>query len=75
MEGWSAVGMNCCCNHVIMRVMTGDKVIFVCVCVLSVCWQCLSVENVECKKINGCKCMLPDGIRIDLSQLNNEAKG
>jgi len=34
----------------------------------------LSTEKIECKKISGCKCVMPDGIHIDLTRLNDEAK-
>ena len=50
------------------------EVLFICVCVLIFCSQSLSVENVECKKISGCKCVMPDGIYIDLTRLNGGAK-
>jgi len=61
-------------DHVRMSVTSSCEVLFICVCVLIFCSQSLSVENVECKKINGCKCVLPNGIRIDLTRLNDEAK-
>jgi len=57
-----------------MSVTFSCEVLFIFVCVLIFCSQSLSVENAECEKINGCKCVMPDGIRIDLTRLNDEAK-
>jgi hypothetical protein len=57
-----------------MGAMSGLDVILACVCVLCLCRQSLSIENIKCRNINGCKCVLSDGIRIDLTGLNNEAK-
>ena len=61
-------------DHVRMSVTSDCEVLFICVCVLIFCSQSLSFENVECKKINGCKCVLPDGIHIDMTRLNDGAK-
>jgi hypothetical protein len=61
-------------DHVRMSLTFNCEVLFICVCVLIFCSHSLSVENVECEKINGCKCVMPDGIHIDLTRLNDEAK-
>jgi hypothetical protein len=61
-------------DHARMTVMQNLEVFFICVCVLSFCFQCLTVENVECRKINGCKCVMPDGVRIDLTRLSDDAE-
>jgi len=50
----------------------GFKVLFASICVLSS--QCSCVEHVECRKINGCKCVLPNDVRIDMTRLNDETK-
>lgn len=55
-----------------MRLVSGLEVLLACVCVLIS--QSLCVKNIECRKINGCKCVLSGGIHIDLTRLNNEAK-
>jgi hypothetical protein len=57
-----------------MRVMCGFKVLLICVYVLSVCSHSSTVENIECRKINGCICVLSNGMRLDLTQLTDEAK-
>lgn len=57
-----------------MIAMSGWELMLVCVCVLCLCTQSLSFENIKCRKITGCTCVLSDGIRIDLTRLNNEAK-
>jgi hypothetical protein len=61
-------------DHVRMSGTSNCEVLFICVCVLIFCSHSLSVANVECKKINGCKCVMPDGIHIDLTRLNGGAK-
>lgn len=54
--------------------MLGLQGLLVYLCVLSLCSLSFSDENIKCTKINGCKCVLSGGIRIDLTRLNNEAK-
>lgn len=59
-------------DHARMSVMSNFEALLISVCVLSFCSQCLSVESVECGKINGCQCIMPDGIRIDLTRLDGK---
>jgi hypothetical protein len=54
--------------------MKGFNFVISSFCVLCLCSQSLPFENIICRKINGCKCVLSDGIRIDLSGLNNEVR-
>lgn len=62
------------CDHATMTVMSNFEVVIICVCVLSCCSQCLTVENIECRKTGRCNCVMPDGVRMDLTRLNDDAE-